>query len=248
MSGSSSATARARPTTPPGAPERRVIAAGDLVTGYLPNAGNPKKVQRYAEEWAEAAEEMASLSPSVIITGHGDPATGTEAVADELTSLARYLRIIVEHALTGLNNGVLPDEIVATLEIPEQLRHHPRLPALYDKPEFICRNVIRRYSGWWDGYPSHLLPASQDAQAAEVARLAGGVAALVERARTLSATDLRLACHVAEWAFLADRSDEDARACYREVLEARAGAEPSLMAQVNFRVSAGWVHAATGEV
>ncbi|NDZ80674.1 MBL fold metallo-hydrolase [Streptomyces sp. SID10853] len=228
------------------APERAVIAAGDLITGYLPNAGNPKKVQRYAEEWADAAEEMATLRPSVIIPGHGDPATGTEAVADELTSLARYLRIIVGHTLTGLNNGVLPDEIVDTLEIPAELRDHPRLPAIYDKPEFICRNVIRRYSGWWDGYPSHLLPSSQDAQAAEVARLAGGVAALVARARELAATDLRLACHLAEWAFLADRSDADARTCYDEVLEARAQAEPSLMAQVNFRTGARWVRAAGG--
>ncbi|WP_327248715.1 MBL fold metallo-hydrolase [Streptomyces sp. NBC_01320] len=226
------------------APERGVIAAGDLVTGYLPNAGNPKKVQRYAEEWADAAEEMAALRPSVIIPGHGDPATGTEAVADELISLARYLRIIVDHTLTGLNDGVLPDEIVATLAIPEDLRNHPRLPAIYDKPEFICRNVIRRYSGWWDGFPSHLLPSSQDAQAAEVARLAGGVATLVERARTLAGTDLRLACHVAEWAFLADRSDKAAQACYREVLEARAQVEPSLMAQVNLRISARWVRSA----
>lgn len=228
------------------APERGVIASGDLVTGYLPNAGNPKKVQRYAEEWADAAEEMASLRPSAIITGHGNPVTGTEAIADELLALARYLRTIVDHTLKGLNEGLLPDEIVATLDIPEELRDHPRLPAIYDKPEFICRNVIRRYSGWWDGYPSHLLPAPQDAQAAEVARLAGGVATLVARARELTGTNLQLACHVAEWAFLADRSDAAAQACYREVLEARAQAEPSLMAQVNFRISARWVRVADG--
>ncbi|MFB6784858.1 alkyl sulfatase dimerization domain-containing protein, partial [Streptomyces sp. NPDC056352] len=104
---------------------------------------------------------MAALRPSVIIPGHGDPATGTEAVADELTSLARYLRIIVDHTLTGLNDGVLPDEMVATLEIPEDLRNHPRLHAIYDKPEFICRNVIRRYSGWWDGYRSWAVSRSE---------------------------------------------------------------------------------------
>ncbi|MFB6783134.1 alkyl sulfatase dimerization domain-containing protein [Streptomyces sp. NPDC056352] len=85
--------------------------------------------------------------------------------------------------------------------------------------------------------PSHLLPSSQDAQAAEVARLAGGVATLVGRARTLAGTDLRLACHVAEWAFLADRSDKAAQACYREVLEARAQVEPSLMAQAQFSMN-----------
>lgn len=223
------------------APQRGVIAAGDLVTGYLPNAGNPKKVQRYAEEWADAAEEMAALRPSVIITGHGEPVTGAEEAVDELTTIARYLRVIVDHALAGLNAGKLADEIVATLDIPADLAGHPRLPAIYDKPEFVCRNVIRRYSGWWDGYPSHLLPSSQEAQAREVAALAGGVAVLVARAHALVPRDLSLACHLAEWAFLADRTDPAAQECYLQVFEARARAEPSLMAQVNFRTSAGWV-------
>lgn len=226
------------------AADRGVIAAGDLVTGYLPNAGNPRKVQRYAEEWADAATEMAALHPTALIPGHGDPVVGADRLQDELTTMARYLRVIVDHAIDGLNRGVLPDRIVETLQIPDELRDHPRLAALYDQPEFICRNVIRRYSGWWDGYPSHLLPASQDQQAAEVARLAGGVQVLVARARELAKTDLRLACHVAEWAFLADRGDAGARACYRDVLESRARIYPGLMAQVNLRVSAAWTAAA----
>lgn len=229
------------------APERRVLAAGDLVTGYFPNAGNPRKVQRYAEEWAEAADEMAALGPVAMIPGHGDPVFGDgaeEALRDELTSQARYLRVIVDHALRGLNAGLLHDEIVATLEIPRDLRDHPRLPTVYDQPEFVCRNVIRRYSGWWDGYSSSLLPSSRDEQAAEVARLAGGVAALVARARELAATDPRLATHVAEWAFLADRTDPAAQDVYDDLLEQRARAESGLMAQVNLRAGRKWVDAA----
>lgn len=226
------------------APERDVLAVGDLVTGYLPNAGNPKKVQRYAEEWAEAADEMAGLAPAVIIPGHGDLVTDPSAIQDELATMAAYLRHIVEHALSGLNSGVLPDEIVETLEIPEELANHPRLPALYDKPEFLCRNVIRRYGGWWDGYPADVLPAPQKEQAAEIAELAGGVNALVDRAHALADANLRRACHVAEWAFLADPDHPRAQECYREILEQRAQQEPSLMAQVNFRVSADWVHRA----
>lgn len=39
------------------------------------------------------------------------------------------------------------------------------------------------------------------------------------------------------WAFLADPDDEEAQQCYVDVFEQRAAAEPSLMAQVNFRAS-----------
>ncbi|SEK70661.1 Alkyl sulfatase dimerisation [Blastococcus sp. DSM 46786] len=226
------------------APERKVLAAGDLVTGYLPNAGNPKKVQRFAEEWADAADEMAALRPEVIIPGHGVLVSGTDAIVDELQAMARYLRHIVDHALRGLNAGLLADEIVETLTIPGELAAHPRLPAVYDQPEFICRNVIRRYAGWWDGYPSSLLPAPRTQQAAEIAELAGGVGALVDRARSLADEDLRLACHVAEWAFLADRDDPQAQDCYEQILERRAAGETGLMAQHNLRVSRYWVQEA----
>lgn len=223
------------------APERGVVAAGDLVTGYLPNAGNPKKVQRYAEEWADAADSMAALRPEVIIPGHGDPVSGLEPIQNELHSMARYLRHIVEHTLAGLNAGISHDEIVDSLRIPTELAEHPRLQAVYDKPEFICRNVIRRYSGWWDGRPANLLPAPVGDRASEIASLAGGVGTLVERAYELVDSDLRLACHIAEWAFLAEPTNGHAQRCYTEVLEQRAQAETSLMAQVNFRVSTAWV-------
>ncbi|PXX54942.1 alkyl sulfatase-like protein [Nocardia tenerifensis] len=216
------------------APERGVIAAGDLVTGYLPNAGNPRKVQRYAEEWAEAAEAMAALRPEIILPGHGVLVRGADAIHDELTTMAAYLRHIVDHALAGLNAGLLHDEIVETLRIPAELATHPRLPAIYDRPEFICRNVIRRYSGWWDGHLADLLPAPKRDRARQYAELAGGSGALVTRARELAATDIRLACHLAETAFLAAPEDPAARQCYVEIFTRRGETEPALMAKAIF--------------
>ncbi|WP_052372528.1 alkyl sulfatase dimerization domain-containing protein [Amycolatopsis taiwanensis] len=216
------------------APERSVIAAGDLVVGYLPNAGNPRKVQRYAEEWADAAEEMAALAAEVIITGHGECVRGAEAIRDELLTMSEYLRFIVRHTLDGLNAGLLPDEIVDSLAVPEHLAGHPRLQPHYDRPEFICRNVIRRYAGWWDRYPANLLPAPMADRAREVARLAGGVEVLAARALELADSDLRLAFHLAEWAFLADEQNPDAQDCYVRIGDRRRDAEQSIMVKLAF--------------
>lgn len=225
------------------APQRRVIAAGDLVVGYLPNAGNPRKVQRYAEEWADAAERMAALGAECVITGHGDCVHGAEAIRDELLTMAEYLRHIVRHTLDGLNAGMRPDEIVASLSVPEHLAAHPRLQPHHDRPEFICRNVIRRYGGWWDGYAANLLPAPAAARAGEIARLAGGADVLAARARELAESDLRLACHVAEWAFLAEPDSPTVQDCYVEVFERRRTVEPSLMGKLAFSDPARWVAA-----
>ncbi|MFV2174900.1 MBL fold metallo-hydrolase [Actinomadura sp. LOL_016] len=143
--------------------------------------------------------------------------------------------------------------VVAHENVPAHFRRYMKTAGLNARinGQLPCRNVVRRDGGWWNGHPADLLPAPQAARAAEVARLAGGTAALAARARELRDTDLRLACHLAEWAFLADRSDPVAQECYLDVFEHRASAEPSLMAQVNFRVSRRWVaearEAANGE-
>ncbi len=57
----------------------------------------------------------------------------------------------------------------------------PYLQPVYDEPEFIIRTVWRRYGGWWDGNPATLKPARERTLATEIARLAGGPAALAAR-------------------------------------------------------------------
>jgi hypothetical protein len=43
------------------AKDRLVLACADYFQGFLPNAGNGKRVQRYVEEWADALDHMAGV-------------------------------------------------------------------------------------------------------------------------------------------------------------------------------------------
>ncbi len=97
-----------------------------------------------------------------------------DTVSEELQAITALLRHIIEHTLDGLNAGVLPDDIVESLKLPDHLANHPRLQPNRDRAEFVCRNLIRRYGGWRDGYPANLLPAPAAQRAREVAALAGG--------------------------------------------------------------------------
>jgi len=58
-------------------------------------------------------------------------------------------------------------------------------------PAFIVRNLIRLHGGWWDGYPSDLMPSTETEQAKEIASLAGGADRLVVRARELAGSECR---------------------------------------------------------
>ena len=125
---------------------------------------------------------------------------------------------------------------------PPDLAERPYLQPVYDEPEFIVHTVWRQYGGWWDGNPASLKPAPERAVATELAALAGGPGALAERAleladATAGAPDaqadelLRLAAHLAEYAWLAAPDDEATQRARQAVFGARAARATSTMAR-----------------
>jgi alkyl sulfatase BDS1-like metallo-beta-lactamase superfamily hydrolase len=216
-------------------PERKVLCTGDLIIWCCPNAGNPQKVQRYAEEWAVALRTMAALEPELLLPGHGLPVAGAAAVQDVLLDTATVLEALAAQTLALMNEGARLSDILHTVRVPDGLLDKPYLRPIYDDPEFIVRNVWRLYGGWYDGNPANLKPAPDGSLAAELATLAGGADVLAARARALVAAgddeSLRLAGHLAEYAALAAPDSADAHAARADVFAARVAAEPSLMAK-----------------
>lgn len=220
-------------------PERRTLCTGDLFIWCLPNAGNPQKVQRFARDWAVALRSMAALEPEVLLPGHGLPIVGADRVAAALGDTAELLDSLVDQTLALMNAGVMLDEIIHTVQVPDHLTTQPYLQPVYDEPEFLVRNIWRLYGGWYDGNPARLKPAPDTAVATEIASLAGGAGALAERAEAVAATgDLRLAGHLIEYAGLAAPHDPTVHRLRADLLERRARAERSLMAKGIFGAAA----------
>ncbi|HEV3213777.1 MAG TPA: alkyl sulfatase dimerization domain-containing protein [Acidimicrobiales bacterium] len=223
-------------------PSAKAVCCGDLFIWASPNAGNPQKVQRYPAEWAAALRRMAALEPEVLLPGHGLPVVGAARVHAALTDTARYLEHLVEATLAMMNEGARLSEILHTVRPPADLEGRPYLQPVYDEPEFVVRSVWRLNGGWWDGNPATLKPAPDRALADELAALAGGPAVLCDRATALleDADDaaLRLACHLAELAWLAAPQDPAVAEVRRVVFTARADAATSTMARGVFRWAA----------
>ncbi len=120
----------------------------------------------------------------------------------------------------------------------------PWLQPVYDDTEFLVRNVIRYYGGWWSGRPCELKPAPRAKLANEIASLAGGAKALADRAQKLvQEGDFRLASHLADYALEAAPGDGDVQAKVAAVYEARAQSEQSLMAVNIFNSAASYARA-----
>lgn len=212
-------------------PERRMLAPGDLFIWAVPNAGNPQKVQRFVSDWAAALREMAALGPELMMPGHGLPIFGRERIVSALTDTADLLDTIDRQVVELMNTGTTLDYILHHVELPAALLEKPYLRPVYDDPQFIIRNVWRRYGGWHDGEPDNLLPAPRAQQAREWVALAGGLQPVLDRVNVLKeAGDLRMACHLVEFAVVAEPGSGAAHALRREVYAARAALQSSSMA------------------
>lgn len=233
-------------------PEKKWIASGDFVIWNFPNAGNPQKVQRWPIEWAAALRDMIAKGPELLLPAHGLPIAGKERIARVLDEIATALENLVRDVVTMMNAGETLNTIIHTVRVPEATLGKPYLRPLYDEPEFVVRNIWRLFGGWWDGAPSRLKPSPDEILAVELAALSGGADVLMRRAAELAASgDLRLACHLADFAGWAAPDDPDIHHMRAEIYETRRKSETSLMSKGIFkgamRESEKIVKAALGE-
>lgn len=213
-------------------PEKKFLHPGDLFIWAVPNAGNPQKVQRFVSDWAHALRQMAATGAEVMLSGHGLPIFGADRVKRALIDTADLLESLEQQTLALMNTGKSLDRVLHEVEVPAHLRELPYLQPVYDHPQFIVRNVWRRYGGWWDGEPDSLLPAPRAQQAAEWVRLSGGLENVLARARELAAQgDLRMACHLVEFAVLFDPASKEAHETRAEVYRTRSLDQTSSMAR-----------------
>ena len=225
-------------------PDRGVLCPGDLVIWGVPNAGNPQKVQRYPWDWANALRAMAAKQPRSLAPGHGGPVVDDAALVERiLLETAELLETIVARTLEALEDGSPPHvDVVRRVEIPTS--ESPWLQPVYDEGEFIVRNVIRYYGGWFSGRPSELKPAGRGAVATAIAAVAGGANALLDEAtRRADGGDLLVACHLADYALEAAPDDAAIQAGVAEIYDRRASEETSLMAINLYRSAAAYARA-----
>ncbi|MQA98082.1 MAG: MBL fold metallo-hydrolase [Streptosporangiales bacterium] len=187
----------------------------------------------YLGEWATALRTMAGLGAEIMLAGHGLPIFGADRIRQALSDTADLLRSLEDQTIALMNQGLRLDTILHEVTVPERLRDRPYLQAVYDHPQFLVRNVWRRYGGWYDGEPDRLLPAPRTAEAAEWVALAGGVGTVLARAAELLDTggDARLACHLAEAAVAARPENSRAHEIRARAYEAHAEAQTSSMAR-----------------
>lgn len=206
-------------------PGRGAIFTADYYQGFLPNAGNGKRIMRHVDEWAAALRGMVALKPQHLLPMHGAASDDADEIARSLGLTAEALEYISAETVRRLNAGERKDAIAASFPWPERFAKEPLLDPQYNRPEDIARMVALRWTGWWDGLPSHFSALRFEDEAAEALRLAGGLDAVERRARELLPDNPRLAARLADWAYYGAPGDPKALRLTVDVYMARLAEE-----------------------
>ncbi|KGH26213.1 alkyl sulfatase dimerization domain-containing protein, partial [Comamonas thiooxydans] len=184
-------------------PTRKVVISADYWQPFLLNAGNGKRRQRHVAEWAQALRDMAAAKPNLLLPMHGPALTSAAEARDKLLASADMLDSAVNQVIEGLNANYRPDEIVASVKLPEKLQSRKEMAETYVRFKNVASMVLKEYGGWWNGIPSEWDPASRETFSKQIVAMSGGLDRVNQQIRQLSNTDSALACQLADIAYFA---------------------------------------------
>ena len=164
-------------------PDHKILFCGDNWYHAFPNLYAIRgTAYRDFQKWADSLQLMNDLDAEILAPGHTRPVFGAEAVSEVLLTTKEAILHVMRETANGMNQGKALDDICADLSLPDHLADKPWLQEFYGKIDWSARAFAVGTLGWYDGNPTNLTSISTLARAKQMAKLAGGVAALHQAA------------------------------------------------------------------
>ncbi|MCI0355239.1 MAG: alkyl/aryl-sulfatase, partial [Acidobacteria bacterium] len=140
-------------------PESKTLLPGDNFYKAFPNLYTIRGTSyRDPKAWADSIDKMRALRPAFLVPSHTRPLTGEDFISSTLTDYRDAIRYVYDQSIRLTNQGLLPDEIVARMQLPAHLAASPFLQEFYGKPAWSAKTVFQGNLGWYSGNPSELQP------------------------------------------------------------------------------------------
>ncbi|MDL2307377.1 alkyl/aryl-sulfatase [Desulfovibrio sp. OttesenSCG-928-C06] len=194
-------------------PGSSVLFTGDNMYRSFPNI-YPVRGAGFRDlgTWAATLRRLADFPSRAVVFGHNEPVCpgcGQEDGPTMLRNYAEAIQFVLDASLGGINDGLTPDELAASLRLPEHLRQLPYLGEFYGSVPWAVRSVFAGMLGWFDGNASNLVTLQPKDEAARMAELAGGAGALLGKAKTaLESGDYPWAAKLADYVRLCGSAAE----------------------------------------
>jgi len=180
---------------------------------------------RFALPFIDSVNRVLALEPELLLTGHFAPIRGAALIYAELTRLRDAVQYVHDETVRGMNEGRDVFTLMREIRLPAELE----VGQGYGCVAWGVRAIWEGYAGWFhQRSTTELYPVLPNAVYDDIVELAGGAAAVAERARARLAAGAAIeAIHLAEVALTAEPASRSARevylAAHERLLAARGG-------------------------
>lgn len=169
-------------------PEQRVVFAGDNFYQSWPNVYPLRgTARRSLRDWISSVGKMVAEDPLHVVGGHTSPIV--DDAKEVLSNYRDAMQWVLDRTLEGLRQFMTPDQLVEFAKLPERFASLDYLRDYYGTVEGTIRDLYAQDLGWFDGDPLSLHRETPRKQSERIAGLAGGVDALVDKARAALSDD-----------------------------------------------------------
>ena len=201
-------------------PEEQVVFAGDNFYKSWPNLYAIRgTAYRDVRDWADSIASIRLKKAATLVGGHTRPIIGRENVEEVLTNYEEAIRYIFDQTISGMNQGLGPDELVQTIKLPEHLAKLDYLKPYYGHPEWAIRSIYDGYLGWFDGNPTNLFPLSPTNEAKKIAEISGGIDKLQISAHGSLRENPQWTAQLCDWILALEPNNEAAKKLKADALD-----------------------------
>lgn len=205
-------------------PQHRAFCGAEVMSRTFHNIYTLRGAKvRDALKWSgyidEALVRFGSQS-DVVFNSHHWPIFGREAVSGYMKKQRDIYRYTHDQTLRLAAQGLTPNEIAATIKLPESLTDNFSTRGYYGTLKHNAKAVYQHYFGWYDGNPVNLDPLPPEAQAHRYVEAIGGIDAVLEKAgNAYRDGDFQWAAQLAHHAVFADATNDKARTMLAQAYE-----------------------------
>ena len=197
-------------------PDLHVLDMAENANVTMHNVLTPRgALVRDSKAWAEYLTQSIRLygeGTQVMMTSHGWPRFGHDAVIAFLTDHRDAYKYLHDQSVRMMNEGLTGPEIANRIALPPALARDWFNRGYYGSMSFNSRAVYQRYMGFYDANPANLAPLDPADQAARYVTAMGGVDKVMALAKAASdAADYRWAVTLLNNVVLADAGQQGGR-------------------------------------
>ncbi|MFW7525952.1 alkyl/aryl-sulfatase [Vibrio ostreicida] len=170
-------------------PQFKTMMGAEVMTHTIHNISTLRGAKtRDASSWAEYIDQVLHQygdKADTMIASHHWPTFGKEKIQQQLAKTRDMYKFVHDQTLRLANKGYTPNEISASITLPDSLGKEWYNRGYYGTVSHNARATYDYYFGaWWDGNPANLNPLTPAQQGTKYVDAMGGEQNVIKLAQT----------------------------------------------------------------